>query len=148
MLIFIDANIFLEVELEQKQAEECKELLTFLETAPPCAWINSFLVFSMVLTIQHKTQNNEKAQKLVEILNSYQGLAVYSPNLSTIHNAISEQVRNNLDFDDGLVIACMKELGIQDIVTYDNHFGALTEITKISPSKALAILKDQTSSQD
>lgn len=141
MMIFIDANIFLEVELLQNQADTCKDLLTFLETSSPCAWINSFLVFSMVLTIQHKTQNMDKTKKFIRILNSYSGLAVYSPNLSTIYNTISEQEKNNLDFDDGLVIACMKELGIQDIVTFDNHFDSIQGINKISPSKALKKLK-------
>ena len=142
-IIFIDANIFLEVELQQNQAEECKELLTFLETSSPCAWTNSFIVFSMVITIQHKTQNMDKSKKLIEILNSYTGLIVYSPNLTTIYEAISEQEKNNLDFDDGLVIACMKEISIQDIVTFDTHFEDIPGINKLSPSKALTELKNQ-----
>ena len=142
MLIFIDANIFLEVELQQKQADECKELLTFLETSSACAWINSFLVFSMVLTIQHKTQSKDKARKFIEILSSYPGLTVYSPNLSTIHIAISEQEKNDLDFDDGLVIACMKELNIQGIVTFDSHFESVEGINILSPSKALSDLRN------
>ena len=141
-MLFIDANIFLEVELRQSKADVCKELLTFLETSSPCAWINSFLIFSMVLTIQHKTQNLEKATKFIKILNSYSGLTVYPPNLSTIYNAISEQETHNLDFDDGLVIACMKELGIRDIVTFDNHFESIKGIEKLTPSNALTILKN------
>ncbi len=140
-MIFIDANIFLEIELNQQQAGECKELLTYLETASPCAWINSFLVFSIVLIIQHKTQNKEKTKKFIKILNSYTGLSIYSPTLSTVHDAISEQEKNDLDFDDGLVIACMKELGIQDIVTFDNHFDSIEGINKISPSNVLMDLK-------
>ena len=140
-MIFIDANIFLEIELNQKRAGECKELLTYLETTSPCAWINSFLVFSIVLTIQHKTQNKEKTKKFIKILNSYPGLSIYSPSLSTIHDVISEQEKNELDFDDGLIIACMKELGIQYIVTFDNHFDSIEGVNKISPSNALLVLK-------
>lgn len=140
-MIFIDANIFLEIELNQTQAGECKELLTYLETSSPCAWINSVLVFSIVLTIQHKTRNKEKTKKFIKILNSYPGLSIYSPTLSTIHDGISEQEKNELDFDDGLVIACMKELGIQYIVTFDNHFDSIEGVNKISPSNALMVLK-------
>ena len=142
-MIFIDANICLEVELKQKLAKECKELLTYLETASPCAWINSFLVFSIVLTIQHKTQNKDKTKKFIKILNSYPGLSIYSPTLSTVHDGISEQEKNDLDFDDGLVIACMNELGIKDIVTFDSHFESIEGVNKISPSNALKNLKKQ-----
>ncbi len=85
----------------------------------------------------------DKAKKLIEILNSYTVLIVYSPNLTTIYEAISEQEKNNLDFDDGLVIACMKELGIQDIVTFDTHFEDIPGINKLSPSEALTYLKNQ-----
>ena len=67
---------------------------------------------------------------------------VYSPSLSTIHNTISEQEKNNLDFDDGLVIACMKKLNIQGIVTFDSHFESVEGINILSPSKALADLRN------
>lgn len=50
--------------------------------------------------------------------------------------------KNNLDFDDRLIIACMKELNIQGIVTFDSHFESVEGINILSPSKALADLRN------
>lgn len=47
-MIFIDANIFLEVQLSQDRAEECEKFLKTLEEGQTIAWINSFLLFSML----------------------------------------------------------------------------------------------------
>lgn len=38
-----------------------------------------------------------------------------------------------LDFDDALVISCMKENNIKSLVTYDNHFIKIKEINLIKP---------------
>ncbi|MHA1975053.1 MAG: type II toxin-antitoxin system VapC family toxin [Candidatus Hodarchaeales archaeon] len=102
------------------------------------AWTNSFIVFSMVLTIQHKMKSITKAQKLISILRSYSGLKIFYLNPNTIFRALNEQKSNNLDFDDSLVIASMKELRIVDLITFDNHFNNITSIKKITPSEALS----------
>lgn len=142
-MIFIDANIFLEVMLQQKNAEECKKLLQYVEKSPKCAWINIFHVFSMVLIVQHKTNQNSKSKKLIESLGSYEGLQIYVPTLKTILRSIDIQLELNLDFDDSLVIATMTDLEISNLVTFDKHFDEIKGIEVLNPLKALNILEGE-----
>lgn len=140
-MIFIDANIFLEVMLQQEKAEECKNLLQYVEKSPKCAWINIFHIFSMVLIVQHKTNQISKSRKLIESLGSYEGLQIYIPTLETIIRTIDIQIELNLDFDDGLVIATMTELNISNIVTFDKHFDNIKGVEVLTPVRALNILE-------
>jgi predicted nucleic acid-binding protein len=135
--LFIDANIFLEVQLDQNRAEECKILLKHLEKSEDICWINSFLVFSMLLTIQHKTADLDKCKRFVTILNSYDGLNVLNPSFSTIFKALDIQKEYNLDFDDSLVVSSMDQLEISHIVTFDEDFHSIDRITVLSPQEAL-----------
>jgi len=50
-MYFIDANIFLEVMLEQKNSEKCIKFLKNLEIGKFQGYINDFLIFSICLTI-------------------------------------------------------------------------------------------------
>lgn len=141
--LFIDANIFLEVQLGQAESSQCKQFLEYLESNENEVWINSFLVFSMLLTIQHKTEDLEKCEQLLTILNSYKGLNVLNPSFSTIFNAIKFQTQYDLDFDDALVLSCMDHLEISQIVTFDSDFDEIDKIKVLSPKEALKLLQDK-----
>lgn len=141
--LFIDANIFLEVQLEQDQSAECKELLKHLEKSEDIVWTNSFLVFSMLLTIQHKTADLDKCKQFITILNSYNALNVLNPGFSTIFKALDIQRQYNLDFDDSLVVSSMDQLKISQIVTYDKDFDIVDRIKVLNPKEALTLLKDK-----
>lgn len=127
--------------LQQKKAEECKNLLQYIEKSSKCAWINIFHVFSMVLIVQHKTGQVSKPKKLIESLGSYEGLQIYMPTLDTMLRTIDIQVELSLDFDDGLVIATMADLKISNLVTFDKHFEKIKGIKVLNPLKALKILE-------
>lgn len=139
--IFIDANIFLEVQLEQKNATDCTNLLLCLEKSPLRAWTNSFLVYSMLMTLLHKSKDVSRAKTFIQAINSYKGLRIFHPGSEVCFKAVLEIEKHGLDFDDSLVIACMKKLGITDIVTYDEHFKGLKDINVISPLIAIEKLE-------
>lgn len=141
--IFIDANIFLEVQLDQDRAEECKKLLKFLEDSEDVLWTNSFLLFSMLLTIQHKTGDLGKCKELVTIINSYKGIRIYNPGPSAVINALNLQEEYELDFDDALVLSSMDQLNISGIVTFDRDFEEIDRIDILSPQEALTQLIDK-----
>lgn len=145
--LFIDANIFLEVQLQQAETSQCEKLLEYVESKRSEVWINSFLVFSMLLTIQHKTGNLEKCEQLLSILNSYQGLNVFNPSFSTILNAIRFQSNFSLDFDDALVLSCMDQLKITHIVTFDSDFDEIDKIDVLNPKEALILLQENGSKE-
>jgi len=140
-VLFIDANIFLEVCLNQAKAPECQVLLTYLETANPCCFITSFHVFSIILVIQHKSQDLDAARKFIEAFQSYSGIEIYNPGFATMTTAINNQVQYHLDFDDGLVVASMQDLNITEIVSFDAHFDSVSPVSRIDPALALEKLQ-------
>ena len=141
IVLFIDANIFLEVCLNQAKSLECQALLTYLETANPCCFITSFHIFSIILVIQHKSPDINVARKFIEAFQSYSGIDIYNPGFATMTTAINNQAQYNLDFDDGLVIASMQDLNITELVSFDTHFDSVSLISRIDPTLALEKLQ-------
>ena len=139
--IFVDACIFLEVQLDQQKVDECSDLLKYLEKPPLKAWTNSFLLYSMILTVLHKTNDIAKAKILIQAINSYKGLKIYHPSSDVCFSAILGIEKQNLDFDDSLVVSSMNKLGISNIVTFDKHFTGLTDINVLLPRVALQNMK-------
>jgi len=43
----------------------------------------------------------------------------------------------NLDFDDALVISCMKANNIRDLISFDRHFDKVKGIRRIEPGDVL-----------
>ncbi len=139
-MIFVDANIFLEVMLNQIGASECQDLLKYLETARPCASISIFHVFAMILVIEHRTKDVLKAQTSTDAIYSYQGLTILPPSLLTLKKTFERQLQYKLDFDDAFVVASMEELNIQFLVTFDTHFDKVPSIKILTPQEALKML--------
>ncbi|MEX2727899.1 MAG: type II toxin-antitoxin system VapC family toxin [Candidatus Sigynarchaeum springense] len=140
-MLFIDANIFLELLLNQAAAPDCQRLLSFLETADPCSIISSFHVFSIVLVIQHKAKNIPLSKRFLEALQSYSGISIFHADIATMSAAVDMQARYKLDFDDGLAVAAMQEMNITKIVSFDPHFDRVASIQRISPGAELNELK-------
>ncbi len=140
-MLYIDANIFLELLLNQATAPDCQRFLSFLETSTPCCIISSFHVFAIVLVIQHKTKDPQLSRRFLESLHSYSGISVYHPDVSTMIAAVDHQVQHQLDFDDGLAVSAMREMAITKIVSFDTHFDRVSSITRIGPADALKELQ-------
>ena len=135
--LFIDANIFLEVQLGQAHSPECEKLLLGLETPPVRAWTNLFLVFSMILIIQNKTRDIEKSALLFQAVNSYRGLSVFVPSPEVVTTTFKKQTQFHLDFDDALVLASMNHLKIKTLASFDKHFANIPDIEVLDPLAAL-----------
>ncbi len=132
--------------LNQTRALECREFLTYLETARPCAAINLIHVFAIILVVQHKTRDILTAKRSVDAIYAYNGLHVYSPAYRTLVLAFEQQAKTQLGFDDCLVLATMQEFKITHLVTFDIHFKNVAEIQILSPKEALDFLTSGPSS--
>ncbi|NMC06043.1 MAG: type II toxin-antitoxin system VapC family toxin [Candidatus Lokiarchaeota archaeon] len=141
IVLYIDANIFLELLLNQASAPDCQRFLSFLETSMPSCIISSFHVFAIVLVIQHKAKNMQLSKRFLESLQSYSGISIYHADISTMTAAVDLQVQHHLDFDDGLAIAAMREMAITKIVSFDAHFDHVSSIKRIGPADALKELQ-------
>jgi len=130
---FIDANIFLEVMLNQKQSQDCIEFLKKLEKGKFNGMINDFLLYSICLTIIRETSDLNLVSKFLKVMNSYENLMIYHPSIPDLLRALSFMDEFQLDFDDSLVLSCMKILEIKKLVSFDRHFDKIPSIQRLKP---------------
>ena len=117
-MLLIDMNIFLELFLGQKRADECKRFLEKTSTGELEAVITRFTVHAieailndpkLILTFLRNLQNSL-------------GLNVYETSLEDEMAASMVMDKIKLDFDDSLQYYVAKKLGVDAIVSYDKHF--------------------------
>ena len=69
--IFIDANIFLEIFLKDKKAEECKSFLRSLQEQERNGVTTDFIIYSCILQVQNKLKNAEFIANTIIFFNRY-----------------------------------------------------------------------------
>lgn len=129
--IFIDANIFLEVFLKDAKSEECKAFLKSLQEQNKQAITTDFIMYSCILQVQSKLKGTGFIKDVVIFFNSYSNFKVIMPTIDDIFDAIETIEKEKLDFDDSLVVACMKSYGIEKLASLDRHFDKVKGIKRI-----------------
>ena len=131
------------MQLGGERARDCKKLIQYCLTNDVKMIISSFLLFSIILVVENKTGDLEKAKKTVKALASLTTLEVYHPSMFVAYHAIEIQQLHRLDFDDALVVSCMNHKKINHLVTQDKDFDRVTGINVLSPAKAYEMLISQ-----
>jgi len=131
-MYFVDANIFLEVALGDKNSISCKELLNNIQTGKVKAVTSDFIIYTCLLQIQHKStlDNMKKAVRFFQLL---EGLMIYRPMFDDLSEAMKIMCTYKLDFDDGLVVSCMESLKIKKLYSFDKHFNGVKSIKRLEP---------------
>lgn len=132
-MIFIDANIFLEIALGDKKSENCKKLLTEVNNGQFLAHTSDFIIYSCLLQIQYKTKNSNLMKNFILFVNSISNLTVLRPSLSDMTKAVEFREKYKLDFDDSLVVSLMSNTAIETLVTLDTDFNKVPIIKVTQP---------------
>ncbi|MBS3074814.1 type II toxin-antitoxin system VapC family toxin [Candidatus Pacearchaeota archaeon] len=136
-MFFIDANIFLEIQLADKKKEECKNFLRKVNGGEFSAITSNFIVYSSLLQIYNKFNSVERMKKFILSLSGIENLEIFAPNIEIILKTLDKMKEYNLDFDDALVVASMFANKIKKLVSFDKHFDKIKEIERIEPKDAL-----------
>ena len=129
--IFVDANIFLEIFLKDSKSEECKKFLKYLQIREDKVFTNDFVIYASLLVVQSNLKSPEAIQDAILFFNNYPNLKILRPSFDDIYSAIEIMQIDNLDFDDSLVVACMKNYGIDKLASFDRHFDRVHGIKRI-----------------
>ena len=130
MDVFIDANIFLEIALQDAKKEACKQLLTQLPSNS-CS-TSDFILYTCLLQLEkrtHRSQHLKNFLQFIQIL-SYQ---ILRPSQTEMRRAIEYMTLYQLDFDDALVVSCMHHNGIKTLLSLDKDFDRVKGIKRIEP---------------
>ena len=136
-MFFVDANIFLEIALGDERKEECKEILSKVEKNLLRVVTSDFILYACLLQIENRLKSVEKMQDFMIFLDNMEGMQISSPNNETIYDALKIMKIHSLDFDDSLVFAIMKSMGLKKLISFDHHFDRIKEIKRLDPSQFL-----------
>jgi hypothetical protein len=131
-LILLDTNIFLELLLDQKRATECEELLQLISKGKTEAAVTHFAVHAVEAVIG----DPKSLAIFLSNLEHSTGLSIYDTNLSDEMAAALIAQKIGLDFDDTLQYYVAKKLGVEALVSFDQHFDKV-DIRRIEPRDLL-----------
>ena len=131
--VFIDANIFLEIFLDDSKAEDCKEILRSMRENKKQAVTTDFLIYSCILILYSDLKETKFIRNAIIFFNFYNNLRIVRPSFDDMYDAAEVMEKNKLDFDDSLVVSCMKNNGINKIVSLDKHFDKVNGVERIKP---------------
>ena len=130
--MFIDANIFLEIFLKNRNYLKCEEFIKNLINDDTPFYTSDFILYSCMLEIYKKLGSDLTLRNFLIFINSI-GIVLIRPSLKAIYDSANLMKKYRLDFDDALVISCMIENSIKDLISYDKHFTKIKEINVIGP---------------
>lgn len=128
--IFIDANIFLEIFFDDSKADECEKFLKSLESSGITPLTSDFLIYACLIAIENRFKDYKKIENALIFFSSYPSLKILRPSFEDLHNAVQTAKAEKLDFDDSLVVACMKDYGISELASLDRHFDKIKSIKR------------------
>jgi len=129
----IDANIFLEVELNQKRHGECRAYLENVRDGTVKAITTNFIVDAISILMDHSGCNPKQIMRFNLSILKYVGLSLYDLTIADRVTASEHMEKFKLDFDDAVAYAAMKATGTKEIVSMDKHFDRIPDIKRIEP---------------
>lgn len=136
-MFFIDANIFLELELEDKKWKESDAFLRKLAKNEFSAIISDFHVYSIILVMEAKTKSARELARFISAIQGFDSLYVYYPTNDDLMSATKIMERYRLTFDDALIVACMAANNIKRLVSFDADFDKVKEIERLEPDAVI-----------
>ena len=129
--IFIDANIFLEIFFDDAKAGECEKFLRSLDINEKVGYTSDFLIYACIIAIENRFKDFKKLENALIFFKNCPNLRILRPTLDELHYAIQITKTGELDFDDSLVVACMRNYRIKKLASLDSHFDKVKGIERI-----------------
>ena len=134
-MYFVDANIFLELELDQQRADPCDLFLRKIQGGLIKAVITDFHVDTIMIIMEKYGKSPAELRLFISSLIGFEGLRIYFLSLTDRLRAIRHMEEFKLDYDDALAYQAMTKLNIRNVVSYDTHFDSIRNITRQEPAQ-------------
>jgi predicted nucleic acid-binding protein len=126
--MFIDANIFLEVALNDTNGDRCESFLSKLKQG----YTTDFIIYACMLKIENRLKNSIALKNFVLSMSNLP-LTIIHPDFEDLYEATFISDKHGLDFDDALVVSIMKRSNVSTLVSYDKHFDKIKNVDRIEP---------------
>ncbi|MBI5066219.1 type II toxin-antitoxin system VapC family toxin [Candidatus Woesearchaeota archaeon] len=132
-IVFIDANIFLELFLGDIKANICADFLKQVKNGVR-AMTSDFVIYSCIIQLERKVKLPEVIEKFILFIGELtNNLDILRPSFQEMLTALTISKKYNLDFDDGFIVSCMLDNGINTLVSLDKHFDEVEGILRVEP---------------
>lgn len=136
-MLLIDANIFLELLLDQARAQECEDFLNTVEEGSQEALLTDLTLDSILIIMENKGKPPSELATFLSSIAAYRGLRLYWLSLADRIHATAHMSRTELDFEDSATYETGRRLHVDAIVSFDRHFDGLPNLQRLEPKDLL-----------
>jgi hypothetical protein len=136
-LYLIDANLFLEILLQQQKANDCERFLAKVRDGEVEALVTDFLIDAIVLVMENHGKNPADLATFISSLSAYRGLNIYFLSIADRLLATEHMKKFGLDFDDATTYQTMKRMNITTLVSFDDDFDVVKGLKRTEPDASL-----------
>ena len=129
--MLIDANIFLEVLINQEKTETCKKIHQEVKEGKKEAALTNFTIDSIIIIMNRNNVELSSIRLFIKSLSSYKGLTIYQISSKDRIQATKWMKKYNLDYEDSIILQAALSTKNKEILTLDHHFNKVEEIKKI-----------------
>jgi len=135
-MMFLDANVILRFLTNDHpdKAQRCLALFEQADSGAVQLTTSEAIIAEVVYVLSSPRLYHVPRDRIRELLLpiiDLRGLKVTSRQL--YHDALDLYASRNLDFEDALALAHMRELGIAEITSYARHFDDLEGVRRVEP---------------
>lgn len=137
MKVFVDANVFLRSILQDdnEKARHCLKLLEKIDRGEVQAATSMLVLNEILWVLEGLNVGREDIAKRIKAIAMSKVEVLGHANGSAVLESLGYYEELNVDFIDALNACIARESGINDIITYDEHFKKIEFANKIEPQE-------------
>lgn len=133
-MYLIDANIFLELQLDQERADECENLLLAVQRGKINALLTDLVLDSILIVMEDKGKHPSDLETFLMSLSSLKGLRIYVLTLLDRLEATRIMRECHLEFEDSTLVRTARKLRVDRVISFDRHFDKAEGISRVEPA--------------
>ena len=85
---FVDANIFLELMLDDKKADICESFFEKIKNEETSFYTSDFIIYTCLLQIEQKIKSLKVMGEFIYFINNLNNLSILRPSIKDIYNSL------------------------------------------------------------
>jgi len=131
----IDANIFLELQLDQKKADQCQVFLEAVQKGRIECFVTDLVLDSILSILEDKGKAPSGLQAFLTSISAFKGLRMYFLTILDRLEATKIMSTSGLDFEDSTLVRAARRLRAEGIVSFDGDFNRVEDLNRLEPSE-------------
>lgn len=134
-MYLIDANIFLELLLDQSRADECHRFLTEVSEGKRQGFLTDLALDSVLIILESRRKQPQELASFLSAIASYKGLSLYWLSLADRLRATRLMSRHGLDFEDATIVQTASRLGVKAVISFDRDLDTIPNLRRVEPAQ-------------